>query len=87
VQDAARVAKRMGADAIVVIGSGREQVGTSSFRTASTNSSETGSFYGAALGNSVYGRTYGSGSSTTNMFGSSFGSYQGKASVLVIKFK
>jgi hypothetical protein len=79
VQDAARVAKRMGADAIIVIGSGQEQVGTSSFGTASTNSSYTG--------NSVYGRTYGSGSSTTNVFGSSFGSYQGKASVLVIKFK
>jgi hypothetical protein len=87
VQDAARVAKRMGADAIIVIGSGREQAGTSSFETASTNSSYTGGVYGAALGNSVYGRTYGSGSSTTNMFGSSFGSYQGKASVLVIKFK
>jgi hypothetical protein len=87
VQDAARVAKRMGADAIIVIGSGREQVGTSSFGTASTNSSYTGNVYGAALGNNVYGRTYGSGSSTTNVFGSSFGSYQGKASVLVIKFK
>ncbi len=87
VQDAARVAKRMGADAIVVIGSGREQVGTGSFATASTTSSSTGGFSGAAVGNSVYGRTYGSGSSTTNIFGSSFGSYQGKASVLVIKFK
>jgi hypothetical protein len=87
VQDAAHVAKRMGADAIVVIGSDREQVGTSSFGTASTNSSYTGGVYGAALGNSVNGRTYGSRSSTTNTFGSSFGSYQGKASVLVIKFK
>jgi hypothetical protein len=87
VQDAARVAKRMGADAIIVIGSGREQVGTGSFATASTKSNYTGGVYGAALGNSVYGRTYGSGSSTTNMFGSSFGSYQGKASVLVIKWK
>ena len=87
VQDAAHVAKRMGADAIIVIGSGREQVGTSSFGTASTNSNFTGGVYGAAVGNSVYGRTYGSGSSTTNVFGSSFGSYQGKASVLVIKFK
>jgi len=87
VQDAAHVAKRMGADAIIVIGSGREQTGTSSIGTVSTNSSYTGGVYGAALGNSVYGRTYGSGSSTTNVFGSSFGSYQGKASVLVIKFK
>jgi len=87
VQDAARVAKKMGANAVIVMGSGREQVGTSSFGTVSTHSSETGSFYGAALGNSVYGHTYGSGSSNTNMFGSSFGSYQGKASVLVIKFK
>src|SRR5262249_37854758 len=87
VQDAARVAKRMGADAIVVIGSGREQVGTSSFGTAATTGSYTGGVYGTATGNSVYRRTYGSGSSTTNVFGSSFGSYQGKASVLVIKFK
>ena len=87
VQDAAHVAKRMGADAIIAIGSGREQTGTSSIGTVSTNSSYTGGVYGAALGNSVYGRTYGSGSSTTNVFGSSFGSYQGKASVLVIKFK
>jgi hypothetical protein len=87
VQDAARAAKRMGADAIVVIGSGREQTGTSSIGTASTTGSYTGGVYGAALGNSVYGRTYGSGSSTTNVFGSSFASYQGKASVLVIKFK
>ena len=63
------------------------QTGTSSIGTVSTNSSYTGGVYGAALGNSVYGRTYGSGSSTTNVFGSSFGSYQGKASVLVIKFK
>jgi hypothetical protein len=47
VQDAARVAKRMGADAIIVIGSDREQVGTSSFGTASTNSSYTGGVCGA----------------------------------------
>jgi uncharacterized protein YbjQ (UPF0145 family) len=87
VQDAARVAKRMGADAVVVIGSGRERVGTGSFATASTNSNYTGGFKAAAVGNGVYGRAYGSGSSTTNIFGSSFGSYQGKASVLVIKFK
>jgi hypothetical protein len=86
VQDAARVAKKMGADGIIVIGSGREQTGTSSIGTASTYGSYTGGVYGAAFGNSVYGRTYGSGSSTTNVFGSSFVSYQGKASVLVIKF-
>ena len=67
--------------------SGREQVGTSSFGTVSTHSTETGGFYGAAVDNSVYGHTYGSGSSTSNVFGSSFGDYRGKASVLVIKFK
>jgi len=87
VQDAARVAKRMGADAIIVMGSGKEQVGTSSFANASTNSNYSGGFSGTTTGNSFYGRTYGNGSSTTNMFGSSLGSYQGKASVLVIKFK
>ena len=56
VQDAARVAKRMGADAIIVIGSRREQVGTSSFGTVSTQSSGTGGFYGDVVGNSVYGQ-------------------------------
>src|SRR5262245_24289248 len=86
VQDAARVAKKMGADAIIVMGSGKEQVGTASFGSASTSSNYSGGFFGAANGNSLYGRTYGNGFSTTNMFGSSFGSYQGKASVIVIKF-
>src|SRR5256886_6979421 len=86
VQDAARVAKRMGANAIIVIGSGREQVGTSSFGTATTNSSFTGGVYGAAVGNSVYGRTYGSGSSTTNMFCSFLGSFPGETAVLGIQF-
>ena len=87
VQDAARVAKRMGADAIIVMGSGKEQVGTASFGNASTSSNYSGGFFGAATGNSLYGHTYGNGFATTNMFSSSFGSYQGKASVLVIKFK
>ncbi len=87
VQDAARTAKKMGADAVVVLGSGREQVGTGSFQTSSTTSNYNGGLYGTAVGNNVYGRTYGSGSSTTHGFGSTFGSYQGKASVLVIKFK
>ena len=87
VQDAARVAKRMGADAIIVTGSGKEQVGAASFGSASTSSNYSGGFFGAATGNCLYGRTYGNGFSTTNMFSSSFGSYQGKASVLVIKFK
>jgi hypothetical protein len=87
VQDAARVAKKMGADAIIVMGSGKEQVGTASFGNASTSSNYSGGFFGTATGNSLYGHTYGNGFSTTNMFSSSFGSYQGKASVLVIKFK
>jgi len=77
----------MGADAIIVMGSGKDQVGTASFGSASTTSNYSGGFYGATTSNSIYGRTYGNGFSTTNMFGSSFGTYQGKASVLVIKFK
>ena len=87
VQDAARLAKRMGADAIIVIGSGREHVGTSSFGTASTNSSYTGGAYGAALGNSVYGPHLRKRLVHYKYVWFVLGSYQGKASVLVIKFK
>ena len=87
VQDAARAAKKMGADAIIVMGKGKDQVGTASFGSASTSSSYSGSFSGEIIGNDLYGHTYGNGFSTTNMFSSSFGHYQGKASVLVIKFK
>ena len=87
VQDAARAAKKMGADAIIVMGSGKEQVGTASFGSASTSSNYSGVFSGEIIGNDLYGHTYGNGFSTTNMVSSSFGHYQGKASVLVIKFK
>jgi hypothetical protein len=79
--------QKNGADAIIVMGSGKERVGTSSFGNEHINSNYSGGYYGDIIGNSFYGRTYGNSSSTTNMFGSSFGSYQGKASVLVIKFK
>src|SRR5262245_30951366 len=67
VQDAARVAKKMGADAIIVMGSGKEQVGTASFGNASTSSNYSGGFSGTTTGNSFYGRTYGHGSTRTNM--------------------
>jgi hypothetical protein len=80
-------AKKMGGDAIVVLNYGKVQAGSGSFGSASTNSSQTGGFFGTASGANVYGRTYGHAASTTNMFGSSFGTFQGKASVLVIKFK
>src|SRR5262245_60001283 len=67
VQDAARVARKMGADAIIVMGSGKEQVGTASFGNASTSSNYSGGFSGTTTGNSFYGRTYGHGSTRTNM--------------------
>jgi hypothetical protein len=80
-------AKKMGGDAIVVLNYGKVQAGSGSFANASTNSSQTGGFIGTVSGPNVYGHTYGNTVSTTNMFGSSFGTFQGKASVLVIKFK
>jgi hypothetical protein len=80
-------AKKMGADAIIVLNYGKVQAGSGSFASASTNASQTGDFFGTANGANVYGQTYGHTVSRTNAFGSSFGTFQGKASVLVIKFK
>ena len=80
-------AKKMGGDAIIVQRYGKVQAGSVSMASASSNSNYGGGFSGQAIGNNVYGQTYGSGYSNTNLFGGSMGSYQGKASVLVIKFK
>jgi hypothetical protein len=87
VEFAAGKAKKMGADAIIVQRYGKVQAGSVAMANASTNSNYQGGFSGEVVGNNVYGQTYGSGSSHTNFFGGSMGSYQGKASVLVIKFK
>src|SRR5215467_539147 len=79
-------AKKMGGDAIIVQRYGKVQAGSVSMASASTNSSSSGGFSGQAIGNNLYGQTYDSGYSNTNFFGGSMASYQGKASVLVIKF-
>ena len=76
-------AKKMGGDGIIVLNYGKVQAGSGSFGSATTNSSQTGNFFGTASDANVYGHTV----STTNAFGSSFGTLQGKASALVIKFK
>jgi len=80
-------AKKMGGDAIIVQRYGKVQAGSVSMASASTNSSSSGGFSGQVIGNNLYGQTYESGYSNTNFFGGSTASYQGKASVLVIKFK
>jgi hypothetical protein len=87
IEFAAGKAKKMGADAIIVQRYGKAQAGSVSMASASTNSSYSGDFSGDIVGNSIYGQTSESGYSNTNFFGGSMGSYQGKASVLVIKFK
>ncbi len=87
IEFAAGKAKKMGADAIIVQRYGKVQAGSVSMANASTNSSYSGGFSGQVIGNDLYGQTYGSGYSNTNFFGGSMASYQGKASVLVIKFK
>jgi hypothetical protein len=87
IEFAAGKAKKMGGDAIIVLKYGKVQAGSVSMASASTNSTSSGGFSGQAIGNNLYGQTYDSGYSNTNVFGGSMASYQGKASVLVIKFK
>ena len=87
IEFAAGKAKKMGGDAIIVQRYGKVQAGSVSMASASTNSSSSGGFSGQAIGNNVYGQTYDREYSNTNFFGGSMASYQGKASVLVIKFK
>ena len=87
IEFAAGKAKKMGADAIIVQRYGKVQAGSVAMASASTNSSSSGGFSAQAVGNNLYGQTYDSGYSNTNVFGGSMASYQGKAEVLVIKFK
>jgi hypothetical protein len=87
IEFAAGKAKKVGGDAIIVQRYGKVQAGSVSMASASTSSSSSGGFSGQAIGNNLYGQTYDSGYSNTNFFGGSMASYQGKASVLVIKFK
>jgi hypothetical protein len=79
VEFAARRAKEIGGDAIIVQSSGRQYAGTYSSGGAFTSGNYAGT-YG-------YGNIYGSGYATTNARGTSVPLFLGKASVLIIKFK
>ena len=79
VEFAARRAKEIGGDAIIVQSSGSQYAGTLHSGGAFTSGNYTGT-YG-------YGNIYGSGYATTNAWGSSVPLFRGKASVLIIKFK
>lgn len=88
---AARRAKELGGDAIVVMQEGSEHVGTYSTGSAYTSGNVTGSYYGRTnyLGAGTYGTTgnlYGTGFSSTQSSSLSIPMFAGKASVLVIKF-
>lgn len=87
VEEAARRAKEIGGDAIIVQSRSRQYAGTISSGGAFTSSSYNGNFYGTAMGGSVYGDIYGSGHANTSAWGMSVPMSRGKASVLVIKFK
>ena len=87
IEFAAGKAKKMGADAIIVQRYGKVQAGSVSMASASTESNSSGSFSTQAIGNNVSGQTSEREHSNTNVFGGAMGSYQAKASVLVIKLK
>jgi hypothetical protein len=87
VEFAARRAKEIGGDAIIVQSSGSQYAGTYSSGGAFTSGNYSGNFTGTAIGGSVYGQTSGSGYATTNAWGASVPLFLGKASVLIIKFK
>jgi hypothetical protein len=87
VEFAARRAKEIGGDAIIVIGTGTQYAGTYSSGGAFTSGNYSGNFSGTAVGANVYGQSHGSGYATTNAWGSSVPLFLGKASVLIIKFK
>ncbi len=87
VEFAARRAKEIGGDAIIVQSTGRQYVGTYSSGGAFTSGNYSGTFSGTAIGSGVYGHTYGSGYATTSTWGTSIPLFAGKASVLIIKFK
>lgn len=88
---AARRAKELGGDAIVVLQEGAEHVGTYATGSAYTSGYASGSYSGRTtpLGVGAYstsGSLYGSGFATTQSSALSIPLFAGKASVLVIKF-
>ena len=83
VEFAARRAKEIGGDAIIVLSSGAQYAGTINQGGAFTS----GNYSGTYVGGSGYGNIYGSSYAATNAWGSSVPLFLGKASVLIIKFK
>jgi hypothetical protein len=79
VEFAARRAKEIGGDAIIVLGAGSHYIGTYSSGSAFTSGTYTGNYnYG-----NFYGQSYGS----THASAMSVPLFAGKASVLIIKFE
>jgi hypothetical protein len=72
---AANEAKARGGDAIILQGSSREYAGTYSTGGATATGNYSGNVYGGTV------------SSTATSWGTSFPVFQGRASVIVIKFK
>lgn len=83
VEFAARRAKEIGGDAIIVQNSGAQYAGTYSSGGAVTSGNYTGTYVVGGR----YGSVSSSGFATTNAWGSSVPLFAGKASVLIIKFK
>jgi hypothetical protein len=88
---AARRAKEVGGDAIVVLQEDSEYVGTYSSGSAYTTGAVTGSYAGRTTYGPGYasttGNIYGRGYATTSASSFSVPMFAGKASVLIIKFK
>jgi hypothetical protein len=66
---AARRAKELGGDAIIVLNRNSENLGTVSSAGMKAQTASNNSFYGTLVGNSVYGQGYASGSTVANAWG------------------
>jgi hypothetical protein len=84
---AARRAKGIGGDAIIVQSNGSDYAGTYSTGGAVTSGNYSGNVTGTAVGPNVIGTVSGMGYSTTSGWGINAPLSRGRATVLVIKFK
>lgn len=84
---AARRARAIGGDAIIVQSNGREYAGTYSTGGAVTSGNYSGNVTGTAVGPNVIGTVSGTGYSTTSSWGIGAPLSRGRATVFVIKFK
>jgi len=84
---AARRARAIGGDAIIVQSNGREYAGTYSTGGAVTSGNYGGNVTGTAVGPNVIGTVSGTGYSTTSSWGIGAPLSRGRATVFVIKFK